>query len=146
MPLSASDRYRRIADRVRRIPDQYGVRPFRVFLRLETWSGGETGVGTATTVETEITPRPKVRHANPREIALGLCQGGDYVVGPFTPSYVGGGFPVSALSPTTTEGQTLSLVLRNEHTGDAEVCRITQIHEDAALHFTVYGAIQSEET
>lgn len=38
----------------------FGVRAFRVYTVLRTWDGGYVGEGTASEVETEITPQPRV--------------------------------------------------------------------------------------
>ena len=39
---------------------EFGVRSYSVFTRHITWSGAQVGQGVATTVDTEITPRPRV--------------------------------------------------------------------------------------
>jgi hypothetical protein len=45
--------------------DAFGVRQYRVYTVLRTWSSGITGDGVASDVETEITPKPLVEFYPP---------------------------------------------------------------------------------
>jgi hypothetical protein len=99
---------------VRGIADELGLRQYRVYLRVTTWSGDRVGKGTPTRHETELTvdgARPKVKLVTTREI---ISSGGkfvdvDYKVGPFTPSYTKpdstqGGYLPSDLDPLPVPG------------------------------------------
>jgi hypothetical protein len=64
--VSLRDRLVAIADRARAVPDQLGLRPEVVKLRVTTWTGGVPGRGTPTHVDTEIRPTPKRSAPDPR--------------------------------------------------------------------------------
>lgn len=83
-----------VVDSLRDLPNQFGLRRYTVTLRSRTWPGGAPGLGTPVSVDTVITPPPKVRSLSPKEIADsgGAYLDGDFMVEKITPSYV---------SPTT---------------------------------------------
>jgi hypothetical protein len=95
---------------VRSIADELGLRQYRVYLRVTTWTGDRTKNST----ETELTvdgARPRVRLLKTHEIISGggKYADGDFRVGPFTPSYLKpdstlGGYLPSDLDPVPTPG------------------------------------------
>lgn len=97
MSLSASrrDRYRRIANRVRRIPGEHGLREHSVAIVVVAKPGTYTGDGTRAETLTAITESggypPKVRWLNDEEKALGQLPSGAVDVGPITPAHAAGG-------------------------------------------------------
>lgn len=48
------------ADDIRQLYTDAGLRPYRVFMVVEHWSGGQVGRGKVHTTETELLPTPKV--------------------------------------------------------------------------------------
>jgi hypothetical protein len=84
-----------VFDSARTLIDNLGLRTTRVILRTKTWSEGEVGLGTLTTTDVELVPRPKVREKGP-----GIVE-----VGPITPQYGGGGYAPSDLAPSLDADQ-----------------------------------------
>lgn len=88
-------------DEIRAIPDELGLRPFDVIVRVITWSGADAsgrsgvGLGTSSYVDTPFLVggghRPKVRQVSMRDIIAsgGLYHDQDLKVGPVTPAYAG---------------------------------------------------------
>lgn len=93
----ASDRrnhYRAIANRVRAIPGEHGLRPYRVEVLIVSWSGARTGEGVRTESSLEILESgqpPKVRFVNDEERMLSNLPAGSIDVGPITPDHLSGG-------------------------------------------------------
>ena len=81
----------KIADSVRQkvLVDSTQRRLHRVFVRTRTWSGGRLGLGTATDVDLEILPRPKVRLPEPRAttVTAGEHEVGDLIVSKISATY-----------------------------------------------------------
>lgn len=105
--MTFRDRLNAIADRVRRTPVALDERPTTVRIRTRTWAGGRRGSdGPTTDTDVTLTPTPKVREVNQRDIAAsaGRYILGDVKVGPITPTYPGGGYTMEQLAPTITEG------------------------------------------
>lgn len=95
-----------IVESIRAIPGELGLRQVQVFLRLRTWSGARVGMGTKTTVDTEITVSghpPKVRLLKERDVIAGTTLEDDlYEIGPVTPEHSGAGTSVAELGPDQT--------------------------------------------
>ena len=93
--MATADKWRRIADKIRKVPSTFGLREHTVSLVRSQWTSGELGVGEELTTETPITvyggAPPKIRFPSQREIALGLMSLGELTIGPFTPDYGPGG-------------------------------------------------------
>lgn len=89
-----SDNLKTIDDARQLIVDA-GLRTTRVYLRLNAWSGGEVRLGSLTTTDTEIVPRPKVEQRN----------GGHVLISGITPSYGTGGWLPSDLNPADLVGE-----------------------------------------
>ena len=112
------DRYRRIAYDKRRVPNVHGLRPYRVYVLIESWSGPDH-TGTLSQQQTEITESggapPKVRWVTDEERALGGYDSGTLRVGPITPAFshngVSGGTALSVLQPELAKGEVLAYLL-----------------------------------
>lgn len=94
-----------ILDEARGLLDDFGLRPFRVFAIVRTWTGTRVGQGTSSDVETELTvaggKRPKVRQVDAEDV---VASGGEitdtvYDVGPLTPEHTSGGTDPALLNP-----------------------------------------------
>jgi hypothetical protein len=143
--MSATERrqhYREIANRARRIPGEHGLRPWRVFAAVGTWSGsGHFGDGERADTEVELLESgqpPKVRQVSAEQVALdsGL-QSGDWFVGPVTPEV---GTPWATLAgQSTVSGESFRLRLVHDETGDDMQCVVVATTSDRALQtiFTV---------
>lgn len=95
------DRMLPVVERGRQLIQNFGLRQTSVCVRTVQWSGGEVGLGTATTTDVEITPRPKVTDRG----------NGRIVISKVTPSYSGGGWTPAQLIPEPDTGQDVFLVL-----------------------------------
>lgn len=90
-----------VFDSARTLIDNLGLRTTRVIRRTRTWSGAEVGLGTVTTTDLELVPRPKVRDAGP----------GLVTVGPITPAFASGGYDADDLAPSQTAAQDVVWIL-----------------------------------
>jgi hypothetical protein len=85
-------------NRLRRLPGppaeggRFDVYTATVTRRLVSWSGGSVKLGTATTTDLELRPRPKVREVSGDDVLR---------VGPVTPQNAVGGYSPSQLNPTS---------------------------------------------
>lgn len=103
--MTLRDRLNATAERVRGIPVALGERPTSVTIRTRTWGGGAKGAdGARTDVDVTLTPAPRVREVNQRDIAssAGRYTIGDVKVGPITPTYPTGGYTQAQLAPVAT--------------------------------------------
>lgn len=131
------DRFRAIADKARAVAEP--VRPITVSVRVRTWSGARIGAGTASVVDTEITPRPRVRELSLREVQSsgGHFEVGDIAVGPVTPPYTsngGGGYTEAQLRPAGAPNKETLLVLSGDLDGEY---RIVEIDTSRAVGFRI---------
>ena len=101
-----TDALLRAIDKIRGIPDQLGVAPFTVAVRVVTWSGSRVGVGTRTVTDTPVkvsagARNPDVRRLTSTDVIAsgGLYTATDLRVGPLTPGYAGGGMTAAQLDP-----------------------------------------------
>jgi len=100
----ALDAFRSIANTVRGIPETLGQRTTQVTLRVRTYSGpvGAYGSTLQATVDTILTPRPKVVEVTDGQRSYfgggslaqsdGTALAGVYEIGPITQSFPGGGY------------------------------------------------------
>lgn len=106
-----------VLDDARGILDDFGLRPFEVFVRVRDWSGDVAGQGTATDVDTEITvasgKRPKVVEVKSRDVVAsgGAIAATTYKVGPLTPDYGTGGSRADVLDPPVSPGREVLFVV-----------------------------------
>jgi len=87
-----------VADSIRGIPDELGVRLFKVSIRVRTWNGSRPGVDSSSSSDTNTyfwvdggCHRIRVRQLTQREIIAsgGLYTDQDLRIGPITPPYPG---------------------------------------------------------
>jgi hypothetical protein len=78
-----------VVDETRELIADLGLRRYSVALRLRTWDGGALGRGTATDVDTDVEPTPRVRPPSPHRIATsgGAVLDGDRVVDRISATY-----------------------------------------------------------
>lgn len=101
-----------VFDDVRQLMDELGLRKYDVIMRVITWSGDRPGVGAKTVVDTPLTigggRRVKVKLISSQAIiaSAGKYAEGDYKVGPFTPTFAGGGVDPSYFDPIPTGAPT----------------------------------------
>lgn len=92
-------------DDIRSIPGEEGLHLFRVFVRVQTWSGGRPHLGTKTgDVQTELLVGgrpPHVREIRSRDIAAGTSElkSVEWEIGPLTQAWAGGGVPPELIDP-----------------------------------------------
>lgn len=140
MSMTRREHYRRIANRHRAIPGRHGLRPWRVFDVVGSWSGsGHFGDGMRTDAEAEILENgqpPKVREVKAEEVALDAgLQSGDLVVGPITPVI---GTAWATLDGSNADGgESFRLRLTNDETGSDLQCVLVTMTRDRALRTMV---------
>lgn len=93
--MSFRDDLRTVVAEIRSIPNEFGVRPYSVAVRVNEWSGDERGDGDQTSTKTSTTTAiteangapPKVRWLTDEQLALaGVEHGAELIeVGPITP-------------------------------------------------------------
>jgi hypothetical protein len=88
----------------------FGLRKYRVFVRVRTYAGGEVRLGAHADVDTEITPRPKVvEFVNSTELR----------VSGITPDFAVGGYTLADLNPTALVDAEVLYVVRNAEGNDS---------------------------
>lgn len=93
--MSLRDDLLPVADTLRGLPQQFGLRRFAVTLRRRVWPGDEIGSGTPTNQDLVLLPSPRVRYLPPfaRQMEAILAAGGKitdryYRVDKITPYYL----------------------------------------------------------
>lgn len=103
--MAFRDSLRKTVDAIRgKVPGNLGLRTFRVDIAKRSYSGARVGIGTPSYTWTRVLnsdQNPKVEEVSSRDVIAsgGLYQAGDYRIGPFTPSYTGGGNDVTDYVP-----------------------------------------------
>lgn len=100
--MSFRDNLRKLAEDVRGIAPDFGVREYTIVIRTETYSS-ETQLGTPTVSDLTLTPSPKVRES---------AMGRELKVGPITPSHPTGGYTVAQLNPVETASTSVRTTYR----------------------------------
>jgi hypothetical protein len=123
---TANAAFRRIANAVRGIPEQFGTRNTTVTVRVRAYSGavGAQGTTLTGTADTVLTPIPKVTQViegTPSYFGGGIFTdstgrvlAGEYEVGPVTQEFPGGGYAPTDLAPAGSVSKRVTIVL----TGD----------------------------
>lgn len=108
-----ADQWRAIANSIRQIPADFGLREFAVYAVTVQYQR-DLQRGPAVDIPVRILnngANPKVRELSSEERALGGYESGTLEVGPITPEYTSGGVtsgtPLSALDPELQEGEQL---------------------------------------
>lgn len=112
--MTFRDDLRGLAESVRGMAADFGVRSYSLTVRTTTWSGGQPGHGTATNTDTAITEsgsNPKVAFVQTDEIfsndgAIEVAE-----VGPITPDHPTGGTAISTLRPVVADGDGVTYIL-----------------------------------
>lgn len=105
--MAKADKWRRIADKYRGMPDNFGLREYTVSVIVSAFDNDQLDGGR---VEAKPIPilingkhSPKVRFPSQRELALSMAGVGSCIVGPFTPYYGSGGIPRGYLDGSNVE-------------------------------------------
>lgn len=108
---------RKLAEGVRAIAADYGVRTYSLAVRVTTYSGSTTDQpidGTGAVVSTPITEggnNPRITFRQSTEIATNDFAIEIAEVGPITPDYPGGGTALSTLVPDLTGDQYVHYII-----------------------------------
>lgn len=100
---SPADDFRALADGIRAIPGEFGLREHSTTLLWSTWSGDQPGEGTETQFSTPLLvggQNPKVRWLSEKEVAISGLPTGTIEVGPITPDFGTGGISLATLLGT----------------------------------------------
>ena len=139
--VNPGEYYRNIAERVRSIPADHGLREHEARVCISTWSGGELGVGTEHHEETRLLvngANPRVRFPSQREVALGMMSEGSVIIGPLTPECLTGGVRRAIFSAEDLQpGQTLHVKLTGPQCPDGVLYRLANVNLDRALRVTL---------
>lgn len=128
--LTLRHAHRAAADAGRRAAESVGARPTSVIVRTRTYSGAIHADGTSlsTTSDLTLSPRPKVVPVGDGDSsfyggspAVPRAMAREYLVGPITLSYNGGGYTLAQLAPTSSTTTRVSYVLSgDDFDGDEE--------------------------
>jgi hypothetical protein len=133
--LSNRQHYREIANRYRSIPGEHGLRPWRVYSVVSTWSGDHPGEGTRSDVEEELLENgqpPRVRQVKAEQVALGTgLESGDWMVGPVTPVVGSSWAKLSGGSAVANDSWRIRLV--HDETEEDLHCVVVSITSDMTL-------------
>lgn len=121
---------------------EFGLYKYTVTRRLHSWSGADmSGTETVTTtpiVEANGQP-PKVVKPNVQELALGELAPGDFVVGPITPSFSGGGYtPIELGVGSAIVGQVVDYLVTGPDLPDGAVYAVKAIHADNPFGYMLH--------
>lgn len=97
----------------RQLIQDAGVTNRAIVIRTRTWSGGQTGKGTATDSDLSILPNPTVTELGD----------GSYRIEDITPAYSGGGYRAEQLFPATPSNGEVYVVMTGPD-AFARECRI----------------------
>jgi hypothetical protein len=93
-----------------------GLRLYRVFVRVRTWSGAGLGQGNFTDVDTELLPRPRVkeqmRDGGDRPLDLVISQAGEHLEGGLTIDRISASIALATLDPPVNANQKLYYFLQ----------------------------------
>lgn len=138
-----ADSLRGLANTIRAIPGQFGIRPYTVSVTTRARSGTYGLEGGAANVTTQITEAdgqpPKVRGLNDEEIALGTLPKGAIRVGPITPSHSAGGGAdfATIVGQDNAETEILYYTLTGPEFPDGSKYKLARAHSDRAIHYTL---------
>lgn len=137
--MSLRDDLLPVVDQLRQLPDDFGLRRYSVTLRRRVWSGGAPGLGTATVTDVVLSPRPRVRQLNSKEVAAsgGTYEEGDYRIDRVTPSYTGGGYAPDELYLRAVNADEDVAVILVGDAGFEEECEVRSSTFDRAFGFSI---------
>jgi hypothetical protein len=139
--------FRKLADSIRSIPADFGLREHSATLVWHDFSGDSLGEGLEVQTAHPILvngANPKVRFPSQKEIALGLMSKGQCTVGPFTPEYDTGGIDRDLLNGSIMPsgapmpvGSLLLVKVQGPQCPDGILHRIANCNVDRALRVTL---------
>lgn len=142
--MTLADDLKPLANSIRAIPGQLGIRPYTVEIVLRHWTGTHVGDGTRSETATAITEAggqpPKVRFLNGEERALLGVAHAVVEIGPITPDFATGGTSIETLTGLAFSPQDHDEILyRLTGPGfpDGQLFRIRDISSDRALQYRV---------
>lgn len=148
--MSLRDECRSILNEARSIAGSadFGLHPFRVYLRTTASSGSHTGDGTLTETEVELLENgspPKVRKpggeraggSGDRTMFSDDVEDSDtYVIGPLT--QVVGSAWATLTGSGVNDGETWYVrVVHSEQGGNGTLCRVVDVNDQSALHVMI---------
>lgn len=109
----------------RRAAERAGVRPTTVSVVVETWSGpiGTDGITLVSTSTTTLSPSPRVLSGaaltgyfggGTAAASSGVLLAGQYLVGPITLDYPGGGYSQATLCPAAADDRVTYYLLEGD--------------------------------
>lgn len=141
--MATADRWRRIADKCRKIPAKFGLREYTVAILNIGFEGADIGDGMLFDREIPITVDggypPKVRFPAQNEMALGGSGLGLCIIGPFTPAYGTGGVLRGLLDGSLlhTDEKMLQFWVKGPNFPNGVAMRIHKRQVDSALRITL---------
>ncbi len=147
--MSLRDDLLPVADELRAIPSDLGLRRFAVTVRRRIYDGPEVGQGAVTVKDTAVLPPPRVRvlQATDRQMIDILVTGSQattefYKIGPITPKHASG--PFSGYSPqelrARRQAETMNVdpvVILVGDDGQARECVQVFLSDDRALSYSM---------
>jgi len=106
----------------------FGLRAYRVFVRVRAWSGGEVRLGTPSDTDTEITPRPKVEE---------VVAGSEYKVSGITPDFGVGGYTLADLNPDQSARNVEVFYIVRERDGTDRECDLFHIDSSGVFGYVL---------
>lgn len=138
--MTLADSLKPLARSIRGIPGTLGIRPHRVYLVTETWSGARPGLGEPTRTEFELVEGgghpPKVRELSDEVLALGNLPQGSIEIGPITAHHGGVGVTAAELEGDTLDEMTARKLRISGPMGNAWYV-VTSVSLDRAIHWTI---------
>ena len=144
---AALARYRQLAERARRIPERFGLRPTKVTVRVRTYSGpvGAQGVTLSATTDTVLDPRPRVRQVTEGQKSYFgggtlVLAGGDaaarvYEIGPIAQRFPGGGYTPAEVAPPGGVTRRVTVLLEGDaFASGGEEFEVTALDWSRPLH------------
>lgn len=139
--LTLRDKLLPTIDRLRELPDAFGLRRYTVTLRRRRWASGVVGRDEKYSwVDVAITPKPRVRLLSTEEVASsgGTFTNGDMRVDKITPKYLVpflGGYAPDDLKLVPKAGEDVCILLEGDD-GKGEY-QIVQIKIDRAFTYSL---------
>jgi hypothetical protein len=144
------DRYQRIANRARRIPNEHGLRPHTVVLIDARTSGGDyTGDGSRWEMETVIQHKgggaPRVRWPKDQDVMMGVVPKGQATIGPITSDFTGHETLEKLVGDNLETGAVRLLRITGPMHPRGADYRITSVKSERALHYLITAEPQGTQ-
>jgi hypothetical protein len=139
--MALADRWRRIADRYRSLPADFGLREHEVSLAVYRFRNEELGVSPQLVSRLQILvngANPRVRFPSQQEMAIGGLSTGTLIVGPFTPQFGEGGIDRDLLDGKQMDGgEQLIVEIKGPQSPTGARYRIANKNYHRALQITM---------